>query len=80
METVSAREAKNSLSRLLKRVAKGESIRITIRGLPVARLVPESEHEKKRVCQLVDEIRRLRQGAVLGKTSIAHLINNGRRY
>jgi prevent-host-death family protein len=37
MKTVGAFEAKTHLNELLKRVSKGESIRITRRGIPVAK-------------------------------------------
>jgi len=40
MKEVSVHEAKTQLSRLLRRVAAGEEITITKRGVPVARLVP----------------------------------------
>ena len=45
METVGAYEAKTHLPRLLDRVARGEEIRITRNGRPIARLVPESVEE-----------------------------------
>ena len=40
MKSVSIQEAKTHLSRLLKRVAAGENIIITRRGVPVAMLCP----------------------------------------
>lgn len=40
MTTASISEAKNQLSALLKRVQAGESVLITDRGVPVARLEP----------------------------------------
>jgi prevent-host-death family protein len=45
---VNTHEAKTQLSRLLRRVAAGEEITILNRGVPVARLVPVSEHPSKR--------------------------------
>jgi prevent-host-death family protein len=39
MKTVTIAEAKNQLSALIERVRQGETIVITDRGLPVARLV-----------------------------------------
>jgi prevent-host-death family protein len=80
MKTIGAFEAKTHLNQLLQRVAKGESISITLRGVPVAKLVPAHTDEKRNPRQLVAEIRQLRQGAVLGKTSIRELIDEGRRY
>lgn len=47
-ETVSVAEAKKHFSELLGRVAyRGQSILITKRGRPMARLVPSSEREDK---------------------------------
>ena len=40
MKSVNVHEAKTHLSRLLKRVARGEEIVIAKAGTPVARLVP----------------------------------------
>jgi prevent-host-death family protein len=40
MKQVNIRQAKTQLSKLLRRVAAGEEISITKRGVPVARLVP----------------------------------------
>jgi prevent-host-death family protein len=47
MRTVGSRELKNRLGRYLGLVGKGESIIVTDRGKPVARLLPpEPEQEK----------------------------------
>jgi prevent-host-death family protein len=48
MNKVNTHEAKTSLSRLLRRVAAGEEITISNRGVPVARLVPIPKHEATR--------------------------------
>jgi prevent-host-death family protein len=80
MKTVGAFEAKTHLNQLLQKVAKGESIRITLRGVPVAKLVPADAGEKDDPRELVAGIRQLRQGARLGKISIRELIDEGRRY
>ena len=44
MKSVNVHEAKTHLSRLLRRVARGEEIVIAKAGKPVARLVPISPH------------------------------------
>jgi prevent-host-death family protein len=80
MKTVGAFEAKTHLNQLLKRVSKGETIRITLRGVPVAKLVPSDEHEAKDLKQVVREIREVRKGARLKGTTLRELINEGRRY
>jgi prevent-host-death family protein len=48
MKQVNIRQAKTQLSKLLKRVAAGEEISITRRGVPVARLVPVVAGDRKR--------------------------------
>ncbi len=80
MKSVGTFEAKTHLNELLKRVSKGETIRITRRGVPVARLVPSEEGEPKDLKKIVREIREIRQGASLGKLTIRELIDEGRRY
>lgn len=80
MKTVGAFEAKTHLNELLRQVSEGETIRITRRGVPIAKLVPDGEGGRKDLEQLVREIREIRQGASLGGLSIRELINEGRRY
>ncbi len=80
MKTVGTFEAKTHLSELLARVSKGESIRMTRRGIPVAKLVPAEEGEQKDLKKIVREIREISKGASLGGLTIRELINEGRRY
>ena len=40
---VPQRELRNDVSKVLKRVAGGEHVRITVRGRPVAELIPLSQ-------------------------------------
>jgi len=80
MKTVGAFEAKTHLNKLLSRVSNGETIRITHRGVPIARLVPDDETEKKDLKKVVEEFRRIREGANLKGTKIRELIHEGHRY
>ena len=80
MKTVGAFEAKTHLNQLLNRVSRGETIRITRRGIPVAKLVPAAEGEQKNPKQLVREIREIRKGASLRGLTLRELIDEGRRY
>jgi len=80
MTSVGASDAKTHLNALLKRVSKGETIRITRRGVPIAKLVPADAGDKEDPKQLIREIRELRKSATLGKITIRELINEGRRY
>lgn len=46
MEAVSLADAKARLSELVKRAQAGESISLTVRGKPVAKLVPDTPPRK----------------------------------
>ena len=79
MTTVGAFDAKTHLNALLKRASKGEVIQITLRGVPVAKLVPAEPEGRDDPREVVRGIRQVRKGATLGKISIKELINEGRR-
>lgn len=80
MKTVGAFDAKTHLNELLRRASQGETIQITRRGVPVARLIPPDAAEKSDLHGLATAIRTLRKGTTLGKTTIRELIDEGRRY
>ena len=80
MSTVGSFEAKTHLAALLDRVAKGETIEITRRGVPVARLVPAGADERRDLARIAGEIRELRKGRRLRGLSIRKLIEDGRRF
>jgi len=80
MKTVGAFDAKTHLNELLRRVSKGETIRITLRGVPIARLVPDNDEAASDPAELVRDIRAARKGVKLGKITIRELIDEGRRY
>ncbi len=80
MKTVGAFEAKTHLNELLRRASKGETIRITVRGVPVAKLVPAGQEEQKDLRKIVRELREIRKGASLDGLSLRELIDEGRRY
>ena len=79
MTTVGAFDAKTHLNALLKRASKGEVIRITRRGVPVAKIVPPDFGEREEPRLVARQIRALRKGVTLGGISIKELINEGRR-
>ena len=58
-------EAKTHLSSLLKRVAGGEEVLITKRGVPVARIVSAGQATGAEVDQAVEELIALRKGSRL---------------
>ncbi len=78
MTTVGAFEAKTHLSSLLNRVAEGEEVLITRRGVPVARLVPAEEADRSDVEEAIRELRALRKGVTLGDVSWKELRDEGR--
>jgi prevent-host-death family protein len=54
MKTVGSRELKNRLGRYLRLVGKGETLIVTDRGKPVARIVPTDSNGGE--CRSVDEV------------------------
>ena len=80
MDSVGAFDAKTHLPALLERVAKGETIQITRRGVPVAKLVPSSPTLKKDPREVARRLRELRKGCRLEGITIRELIEEGRRF
>jgi len=80
MNSVGAFEAKTHLAALLERVARGETIQITRRGVPIAKLVPAGQPDKPNRRKIAEEIRQLRKGVTLGRLRLRDLIDEGRRY
>ena len=63
---------------LLKRVSQGETIRIALRGVPIAKLVPIDDRQTSDLAALVREIRATRKGVRMGKIAMRELIDEGR--
>lgn len=74
--TVSSFDAKTHLSQLLQEVEKGQSITITKRGKPVARLVPAQEESETSVEHIVEELASIRRG-IKGVFEVKELIREG---
>ena len=73
MDSVGSFEAKTHFATLLARVAKGESIQITRRGVPIAKLVPAGTSERRDLKKIAEEIRELRKGNFLRGLRIRNL-------
>ena len=57
---ISASEANQRFSEMLREVAKGESFTVTSRGRPVARVIPvEDEDQRHKIERLLDYVRTL---------------------
>ena len=81
METVGAYEAKTHLASLLDRVARGETLTITRRGHPVARLVPVEDDELRRSQRAAKRI--LSRRKQLNRVSLPELletVHEGHRF
>ena len=78
MITVGAFEAKTHLSALLKKVGEGKEVLITRRGVPVARLVPAGEADRRDVADAIRELRSMREGVTLGDLDWKDLRDAGR--
>lgn len=82
MRSVGTYEAKTHLPRLLSQVEKGESITITRRGRPIAKLVPADAEPKQDVKRIIEEMLTYRDqhGPSLGdEITIRAMIEEGRR-
>jgi prevent-host-death family protein len=81
MATVGIFEAKNRLSELVERAARGEEIVITRRGEQVARLMPPNLPDAvSQARALAERIRRSRADCSLGEgVTVRDLIEEGRR-
>lgn len=80
MKEIGAFEAKTHFSELLKRVQKGESISITLRGVPVAVLIPLHEKKVSENKSLLEDFYQWRKGISWDKTmNTQKAIKEGRR-
>ena len=81
MDTVGAYDANTDLARLLDRVARGETLTITRRGRPVARLVPVEDDELSRIRRAAGRI--LERRKHLNRASLSELletVHEGHRF
>ena len=80
MLSVGSYEAKTHLPSLLKRVAAGEQMTITLHGTPVARLVPVTAGQQPDPKTVIGQLRTFRKGRKLGNLSLGKMIREGRRF
>ena len=82
MKVVGADEAKTHLAQLLDDVVAGETITITRRGVPVARLVPPTNYAHPDVAKVLKDWEEFQDQnkITLDGISIRDLIEEGRRY
>ncbi len=81
MSIVGSFEAKTHLSALLDRVAGGERITITKRGVPVAELVPVGSHPTADRLQAIEDLMAFGRSRKLPEgVTVRDLIEEGRRF
>lgn len=78
--TVGIFEAKQKLSQLVARAAKGEEIVITCRGKEQARLVSMPAERARTLKEIFDSIRSRRRISLPKGVTIKSLIEEGRRF
>ncbi len=79
-DVCSAYNAKTHLSQLLQEVERGRSVTITLRGRPVAKLIPFTRPAKEMTRkEATRELAKIR-ARVKGKVDIRAAIREGRKY
>lgn len=78
MRTVAVYEVKASLSHLLDQVEAGEEIKITRRGVAIARIVPDHPPVKADIAALIAEIKTTRVNYTLGDMDWREMAEEGR--
>lgn len=77
--SIGAFEAKSQLSRLLRAVEQGEQFTITIRGKPVADLVPHQRASSDAVAAAIAAMQALPRIGGLHDADVASFVAEGRR-
>ncbi len=76
-----ASDAKAKFAELLDEVEKGQTVRITRHGRPVARLVPEQDIRQSEVAEAIERLKALR--AEFGKAPLDEILasrHEGHKY
>lgn len=76
---IGAFEAKAQLSRLLRAVENGEQFTITVRGKPVADLVPHRGHSAQSLDAAVQAMQAFRRIQGVADADVASFVSEGRR-
>ncbi len=73
MRDIQASEAKTHLPQILDAVERGETVRITRHGRPIARIVPEASRRQAEIDEAIANIRALRRHT--GKITLEELLS-----
>ena len=77
--SIGAFEAKAQLSRLLRAVEQGEHFTITVRGKPVADLVPHRATSSEGLAAAIEALQAFPRIRGVGDADVADFIEEGRR-
>ncbi|MCF3948930.1 type II toxin-antitoxin system prevent-host-death family antitoxin [Acidiphilium sp. AL] len=81
MRDIQASEAKTHLPQILDEVERGETIRITRHGRPIARIVPETDRRQTEIDKAITNIKALRRRT--GKITLEEILafrHEGHKY
>lgn len=81
MRDIQASEAKTHLPQILDEVERGQTVRITRHGRPIARIVPEFDRRRAEVDQVITNLQALRSR--IASTSVEERLawrHEGHRY
>ena len=73
MREIQASDAKTHLPQILDEVERGETVRITRHGRPIARIVPEPHRRQEEVDKAIESIKLLRKST--GKITLDELLS-----
>jgi prevent-host-death family protein len=76
---IGAFEAKAQLSRLLRAVENGEQFTITVRGKPIADLLPHRSHSAHSLKDAVDAMQAFARIQGVADADVANFVSEGRR-
>ncbi len=74
MRDIQASEAKTHLPQILDAVERGETVRITRHGRPIARIVPETNRRQAEIDKAIANIKALRQRS--GKITVEEILSS----
>lgn len=81
MRDIQASDAKTHLPQILDEVERGETVRITRHGRPIARIVPEVDRRQEEIDRAIESIKALRRRT--GKVTLDELLafrHEGHKY
>jgi prevent-host-death family protein len=73
MRDVQASDAKTHLPQILDEVERGDTVRITRHGRPIARIVPETDRRQAEIDKAVENIKALRRRT--GKIKLEEILS-----